>query len=220
MLKLKLQYFGQLMWRTDSLEKTLMLGKIEGKRRWEQLEDKMVGWHHQLNGHEFEQAPGVGDGQGSHRAAVHGVSKNWTWQSDWTELKSLRFQIDSCYCHRKAFIVSVHRIVFSSLDCDGSDFFFVPFWWAGIRGPGKAVVVSAVYLCALWRCWRTQFLNAMVEDAVSLMVKPGRQAMLGWELALVSMGFLRVARKWENCSFWGSWAAKRNVSLAEYVLGM
>ena len=55
-----------------------MLGKIEGKRRWGQLEDKMVGWHHQLNGHEFEQAPGVGDGQGSHCAAVHGVSKNWT----------------------------------------------------------------------------------------------------------------------------------------------
>ena len=48
---------------TDSLEKTLMLGKIEGKRRRGQ-EDEMVGWHHQLDGHEFEQALGVGDGQG------------------------------------------------------------------------------------------------------------------------------------------------------------
>ena len=64
MLKLKLQYFGYLMRRTDSLEKTLMLGKIEGRRRRGQ-EDEMVGWHHQLNGHEFEQSPGVGDGQGS-----------------------------------------------------------------------------------------------------------------------------------------------------------
>ena len=61
MLKLKLQYFGHLMQRTDSLEKILMLGKIEGRT----TEDEMVGWHHKLDGHEFEQAPGVGDGQGS-----------------------------------------------------------------------------------------------------------------------------------------------------------
>ena len=55
MLKLKLQYFGHLMRRTDSFEKTLMLGKIEGRRRrgW-QREDEMVGWHDQLDGHEFE----------------------------------------------------------------------------------------------------------------------------------------------------------------------
>ena len=52
-LKLKLQYFGHLMWRTDSFAKTLMLGKIEGGRRRGQ-QDEMVGWHHQLNGHEFE----------------------------------------------------------------------------------------------------------------------------------------------------------------------
>ena len=48
MLKLKLQYFVRLMQRTDSLGKTLMLGKIEGGRRREQ-QDEMVGWHHQLN---------------------------------------------------------------------------------------------------------------------------------------------------------------------------
>ena len=42
-----------------------MLGKIEGTRRRGVTEDKMVGWHHQLNGHEFEQSPGVGDGQES-----------------------------------------------------------------------------------------------------------------------------------------------------------
>ena len=61
-LKLKLQYFGYLMRRANSLEKTLMLGKIEGRRRkgWQ---DEMVGWHHQLDGHEFEQAPGDGEGQ-------------------------------------------------------------------------------------------------------------------------------------------------------------
>ena len=51
------------MRRTDSLEKTLMLGKIEGRRTKGMTEDEMVGWHHQLDGHEFEQAPGAGDGQ-------------------------------------------------------------------------------------------------------------------------------------------------------------
>ena len=54
MLKLKLQYFGHLMQRTDSFEKTLMLGRIEGGKRKGTTEDEMVGWHHQLNGHEFE----------------------------------------------------------------------------------------------------------------------------------------------------------------------
>ena len=54
MLKLKLQYFGHLMQRADSFEKTLMLGKIEGRwRRGGMTEDEMVRWHHQLNGHEF-----------------------------------------------------------------------------------------------------------------------------------------------------------------------
>ena len=53
MLKLKLQYFGHLMRRTDSLEKTLMLGKIEGRRRrgWQRM--RWWGWHHWLKGHEF-----------------------------------------------------------------------------------------------------------------------------------------------------------------------
>ena len=56
-LMLKLQYFGHLMQRTDSLEKILMLGKIEGRRRRGE-EDEMAGWHHRLNGHEFEQTLG------------------------------------------------------------------------------------------------------------------------------------------------------------------
>ena len=62
MLKLKLQYFGHLMQKADSLEKTLMLEKIEGEEK-ETTEDEMVGWHYRLNGPEFEQALRVGDGQ-------------------------------------------------------------------------------------------------------------------------------------------------------------
>ena len=64
MLKLKLQYFGHLMRRTDSLVKILILRRIECRSR-RGRQDDIVGWHHQLNGHEFEQAPGVGDGQRS-----------------------------------------------------------------------------------------------------------------------------------------------------------
>ena len=64
MLKLKLPYFGHLMRSADSLEKTLMLGKIEGKGEGV-TEDEVVGWHHRLNGHEFEQTPGDSGGQRS-----------------------------------------------------------------------------------------------------------------------------------------------------------
>ena len=64
MVKLKLQYFGHLMQRSDSLEKTLMLGKTEGGRRRGRQRMRWFGWHHRLDGQEFEQAPGLGDGQG------------------------------------------------------------------------------------------------------------------------------------------------------------
>ena len=63
-LMLKLQYFGHLMQRPDSLEKTLMVGKIEDRRK-SGRQDEMAEWHHQLNGHEFVQTPGDGEGQGS-----------------------------------------------------------------------------------------------------------------------------------------------------------
>ena len=66
-LMLKLQYFGHLMRRANSLEKTPMLWCWERLRQEEKqaTEDEMVGWHHWLNGHEFEQTPGVGKGQES-----------------------------------------------------------------------------------------------------------------------------------------------------------
>jgi len=62
MLKLKFQYFGYLMLRADSLEKTLMLGKTEGRRKGGR---QRMRWHHRLNGHEFEQTSGNSEGQGS-----------------------------------------------------------------------------------------------------------------------------------------------------------
>ena len=64
MLKLKLQYFGHLMRRADSFEKTLMLGKIWGQEEKGTTDDEMVEWHHLHNGHGFGWTPGIGDGQG------------------------------------------------------------------------------------------------------------------------------------------------------------
>ena len=77
MLKLELQSFGHLMRRIDSLDKTLMLAKIEGQERGV-TEDEMVGWPHRLDGHEFEQSLGESAGQGSWHAAAPGVAESDT----------------------------------------------------------------------------------------------------------------------------------------------
>ena len=93
MLTLKLQYFDQFMWRADSLEKPLMLGGFGGRRRRGRQRIEMAGWHHWLDRHEFEWSLGVGDGQGAWRAAIHGVAKNQTQLSDWTELTLVRYSL-------------------------------------------------------------------------------------------------------------------------------
>ena len=110
MLKLKLQYFGHLMWRADSLEKTLMLGKIEGRRRrgpqrtkwldgiidstdmslsnlWEMVKDREV-W----------------------RAAVYGVTKIWTWLSNWTTTTTEILGWVSIPMDRGAWWATVHGV--------------------------------------------------------------------------------------------------------------
>ena len=78
MLKLKLQYVGHLRRRSDSLEMTIRLGKIEGRRRRVQTEDEMVGWHHRLNGLNLDKLQEMVKGRGAWCAAVHGVAKSQT----------------------------------------------------------------------------------------------------------------------------------------------
>ena len=91
MLKLKLQYFGHLMWRTDSLEKTLMLGKVEGRRRkgWQ-----MMRWLDDITismDMSFEQLQEMVMGRKAWYAAVRGVTMSQAWLSNWTELNWLHF---------------------------------------------------------------------------------------------------------------------------------
>ena len=97
MLKRKLQYFGHLMWRTESLEKDPDAGKDWRQEKGTTKVEK-VGCHHWVNGHEFEQAPAVGDGQASlacccpqgHKESNTTEQLNWLTDSSFSEVSHFR----------------------------------------------------------------------------------------------------------------------------------
>ena len=135
MLKLKFQYFGYLMWRTDSFEKTLMLGEIEGRRRkdergWD------VGWHHWLNGHDFEQTLGVADGQGSLVCCSPWGHKesDTTERVNWTKLNSMQLFSWSISKFQEIhiFIIFIIPILFST----------ILVWWYPLKPSMKIGVIA------------------------------------------------------------------------------
>ena len=113
MLKLKLQYFGHLLRRVDSLENSLMLGGVGGRRRRGMTEDEMAGWHHRLDGLEFEWTLGVGDGQGGLACCDLWGRKELdrTEQLNWTELNDVEHLF---MCPLVTYLSSLEKCVFKS----------------------------------------------------------------------------------------------------------
>ena len=179
MLKLKLQYSGHLMQRAKSLEKTLMLGKVEAGRKGTTA-DETVGWHHRFYGHEFEQAPGVGDRQGS----LACCSLNWCLKEGMAAYSSiLENPMDRVWqatVHRATRSqkplkqLSTHSTVSVKWCLSGFDFHFSNDYWC---------CIAFMCLLAIYNLlWRNIYKS-------SLPVLNGVVCSLSWKYSLIYRSF-------------------------------
>ena len=122
MLKLKLQYFGHLMWRVDSLEKTLMLGGIVGRRRSGRQRMRWLdGITDSMNVNLSEPRELVMDRE-AWRAVIHGVTKSQTWLRDWTELNwtylLLQGHLSKEFSTERKLFFLLYGIIMESVVCE------------------------------------------------------------------------------------------------------
>ena len=154
MLKLKLQYFGHLIQRADSLEKTLKLGKIKSRRRRGQQRMRWLDWHHGLNRHESEWnsrrqwwtwKPGVLQSMGLHRVRHDLATEQQQWK---LKITLLTFQ---CFIIYSSFHCIYHVIHYIHSNITGGFYLLIEVFWyvSGKESTCRAGVVGSIWVWSL-----------------------------------------------------------------------
>ena len=188
------------MWRTDSLEKTLMLGK-DWRQEKGMTEDEIIGWHHQLDGYEFEQAPGVGDGLGGlvYCSPLGFKESNINECLNWTELNSILLYVvaQSCLtlcnpmdCSKPGFPVPEHLLEFAQVPVHAWVMPSVTLWHPLLLLPSIFPSIrdfsNDLVVCIRWpKYWSFSFSMSPFNEYSGLI-----SYKIGWLISLLAGGLL------------------------------